>query len=603
MTRGTTTLSIKTKTTLFVVVTLGVLVALMASIQFRSSLSRVERIEEKQALAQTERVVRQIDHTIDNVGGTNSDWGWWDDTYEFVQDGNQEFIDDNVYADAFIPIGIDLLAVVDVDGEAVHDVWFTDDGEQPVPDALMTETRPGGLLADFSESAKATPGGVIEADGSVFVATSRAILPSDESGEPAGVLLMASEVDDGFVAELAELVNLEVVVEPCAAESCAGLSAEPRVSKTDTSIATDTVIEALDGTPVLRAQITEERSIYQESISGIQRVLMILIAVGTAAVVITVAGIRRLVINPLDRLGATVGEVGRTSDPSLRATVDRSDEIGELASGVNVMLARLQNSQRQLVEAKERIEGASEAKSRFLSRVSHELRTPINGVLAYAQLMQLDPLDEKSSESVEQIINAARHITELVDEFLDVARIEAGAIPLNLEPVSPGAIASEVIAMTKPLSAAQGTVVSLVAPDDALVQADALRLRQAVLNLVSNALKYGGSGEQVAISVRPSGEQVAIEVCDHGPGIPPDRLDRLFIPFDRLDADSTGKQGSGVGLSVTKQLVELMGGTVDVTSEVGVGATFTIALPTPPDVEEADTDVERGERADTPVPQ
>ncbi|MCB1026771.1 MAG: HAMP domain-containing protein [Microthrixaceae bacterium] len=595
-------MSIRTKTTLFVVITLGVLVALMVSIQFRSSLTRVEEIEEEQAIAQAERVVGQLDHTVDNVGGTNSDWGWWDATFEFAQDGNQEFIDDNVYADAFTPIGIDLLAVVDVDGNIVHQVWFTEDGEQSVPDGLLSLARPGAAFADFTTSPKATPGGLAEADGRVFVVTSRAILPSNEQGEHAGVLMMATEIDDGFVDDLAALVNLDVVVTPCSQESCAGLSTRPRISKTAEAITTDTVVEAADGTPVLRAQVAEERSIYQESVSGITRVLMILIAVGIAAVLITVAGIRRLVINPLDRLGSVVGEVGRTSDPSLRAEVDRSDEIGELAGGVNVMLARLQNSQRQLVDAKERIEGASDAKSRFLARVSHELRTPINGVLAYAQLMQLDPLDEATADSVEQIINAARHITALVDEFLDVARIEAGAIPLNLEPVNPAAIASEVIAMTKPLSEAQGTVISLAAPEDALVRADALRLRQAVLNLVSNAIKYGGSGRQVAISVRPSGRRFAIEVADEGPGIPADRLERLFIPFDRLDADDTGKQGSGVGLSVTQQLVELMDGTVEVTSEVGVGTTFTIVLPTPTEVDEAVLPSESEARYDTPVP-
>ena len=602
MTGGRTTLSIRTKTTLFVVATLGVLVALMVVIQFRTSLARVETIEEEQAVAQAERVVRQLDNTVSNVGGVNSDWGWWDATHEFVQDGNSEYIDDNVYADAFIPIGIDLLAIVDTEGDVVHDVWFSDDSELPVPDSLLALTQPGTSLGDFEADTHATPGGLVEADGSVFLATSRAILPSDESGASAGVLLMAREVDEEFVEDLAELVNLELVVEPCATASCDGLSSVPGISKTSGSITTNTASEAIDGSAVLRTQVTEERSVYQESVSGMQRVLLIMVVVGIAAVVITIAGIRRLVIDPLDRLGATVGEVGRTNDPSLRATVDRTDEIGELASGVNVMLARLQNYQQQLLEAKERIEGASEAKSRFLSRVSHELRTPINGVLAYAQLLQLDPLDDEAGESVDQIITAARHITALVDEFLDIARIEAGAIPLDIAPVDPGAIAAEVVSMTKPLSGAQGMEVSLTTQEDAPVRADALRLRQAVLNLVSNAIKYGG-GQPVSISVRPSGTRVAIDVCDHGPGIPSDQMDRLFVPFDRLDADRTGKQGSGVGLSVTKQLVELMDGTVEVTSEPGVGTTFTIELPAASDVDEAALHIEPGQRADASVGQ
>jgi signal transduction histidine kinase/sensor domain CHASE-containing protein len=600
MSGDSTTLPIRTKTTLFVVVTLGVLVALMVGIQFRASLARVERIEDEQAVAHAERVVRQLDNQVGSVGGINSDWGWWDATHEFVQDGNPEYIDDNVYADAFTPIGIDLLAIVDTEGDVVHDVWFSDDSELPVPDPLLALTKPSEALGDFAADTHATPGGIVEAEGSVFVATSRAILPSDESGASAGVLLMAREVDEEFVEDLAELVNLELVVEPCTAGSCEGLSSVPGISKTSGSITTNTASEAMDGTPVLQTQVTEARSVYQESVSGMQRVLIIMVGVGIAAVVITIAGIRRLVIDPLDRLGATVGDVARTNDPSLRATVDRADEIGELASGVNVMLARLQNSQQQLLEAKERIEGASEAKSRFLSRVSHELRTPINGVLAYAQLLQLDPLDDEAGESVDQIITAARHITALVDEFLDIARIEAGAIPLDIRPVDAGAIAAEVASMTKPLSGAQGTEVSLSTQGDTPVRADALRLRQAVLNLVSNAIKYGG-GQPVSIKVRPSGARVAIDVCDRGPGIPSDQIERLFVPFDRLDADKTGKQGSGVGLSVTRQLVELMDGTVEVTTELGVGTTFTIELPAASCVEGTELPVDPGPRADASV--
>ncbi len=320
---------------------------------------------------------------------------------------------------------------------------------------------------------------------------------------------------------------------------------------------------------------------YKESLDGIQRTLVILIAVGLFAVVFTVAGLRRLIIEPLERLGSTVAEVARTNDPSLRAPVSRTDEIGELAGGVNVMLARLENSQRQLVEAKAKVEGASEAKSRFLSRVSHELRTPINGVLAYAQLLQLDHPDGESRESVDQIITSARHITALVDEFLDIARIEAGAIPITIETISPAAITKEVIDMAQPLAHARGTTVELAGPHDALALADPVRLRQSVLNLVSNAIKYGPGDRPISVSITPQGSHTLIAVKDEGPGIPADQIDRLFIPFDRLDADKSDQKGSGVGLSVTKQLVELMHGTIDVESGSGIGTTFTITLPAP----------------------
>ncbi|MDA3041373.1 MAG: HAMP domain-containing sensor histidine kinase [Actinomycetota bacterium] len=246
------------------------------------------------------------------------------------------------------------------------------------------------------------------------------------------------------------------------------------------------------------------------------------------------------------------------------------------------MLARLENSHRQLLEANDRVEGASEAKSRFLSRASHELRTPINGVLAYAQLLQLDHPDDESRESIEQIITSARHITNLVDEFLDIARIEAGAIPINIERVNAASIVAEVVAMTRPLADAQSATLTLVETTETTVSADPLRLRQSVLNLVSNAIKYGRGNQPITITIGQDQGTATIEVRDHGPGIPADHMDRLFVPFDRLDADKSSQKGSGVGLSVTKQLIELMDGTIDVASEVGAGTAFAITLPTAP---------------------
>ncbi len=574
-------MSIRAKTTVFVVIALGVLTALMATVQFRTSLNRVEQIENDRAIDHAQRVIRQIDNSQVDLGGTNADWAWWDDSYEFIENNDDDFRDSNLYAEAFVPLGVDLFVFIDGDGAVVADAWYADGEEQSVPDEIIDLGQPGAPLGDFADDPQATPGGLVKAGDDMFLVTSRAILPSEMTGSPRGVLVMGRYVGENFVAELGELVNLDLSVEPCTGRICEGLSGDPLIAKSPDVVSTSTALAAIDGSPALRAEISAPRTMYKESLDGIQRTLVILIAVGLFAVVFTVAGLRRLIIEPLERLGSTVAEVARTNDPSLRAPVSRTDEIGELAGGVNVMLARLENSQRQLVEAKAKVEGASEAKSRFLSRVSHELRTPINGVLAYAQLLQLDHPDGESRESVDQIITSARHITALVDEFLDIARIEAGAIPITIETISPAAITKEVIDMAQPLAHARGTTVELTGPHDALALADPVRLRQSVLNLVSNAIKYGPGDRPISVSITPQGSHTLIAVKDEGPGIPADQIDRLFIPFDRLDADKSDQKGSGVGLSVTKQLVELMHGTIDVESGSGIGTTFTITLPAP----------------------
>ncbi|MDH3301547.1 MAG: ATP-binding protein [Acidimicrobiia bacterium] len=582
MRRGTGNLSIRTKTTVFVIVTLGVLTALMATVQFRTSLERIREIEDDQAMADADRVVRQLENSQDDLGGTTADWAWWDDTYDFIQDDNEDYRDSNLYADAFVPLGVDLVAFVNRDGEAVAQAWYRDEEERDVPAEVLTLGQPGGRLADFSEDTQATPGGLVAAGDDVFLITARAILPSATGDDWQGVLMMGRHVDEDFVAQLAQLTDVNLSVEQCVGGNCVDLSDEPKIIKDGDVVVTSSTIDAIDGSPILRAEVRAPRTVYNESLNGIQRALIILLAVGLGAVVFTVGGLNRLFIQPLETLGTTVAEVTRRNDPSLRAPVNRTDEIGELAGAVNVMLARLENTQRQLVDAKEKVEGASEAKSRFLSRVSHELRTPINGVLAYAQLLQLDHPDGDAGESIDQIITSARHITTLVDEFLDIARIEAGAIPITIETVDPTSVSWDAINMTQPLAEAEGTSVTLHGNDNVQALADPVRLRQVILNLVSNAIKYGRGDEPIAITVDSDGTSTIIEVRDHGPGIPANQLDRLFVPFDRLDADSSNQKGSGVGLSVTKQLVELMNGTIDVESQVGTGTAFTITLPAPP---------------------
>lgn len=581
----THTFSIRAKTTLFVIAALGILVGLVAGISAFSSHARIETIEDDRALEELDRVSRQLDNSIGDLGGTNADWAWWDDSYTFLQDGNQEFVDNNLYAEAFTPIGIDLFAYIDTDGNVISDAWYTDDGEQAVPEGLLDYARPGGEFADFASDTAAAPGGIVNVDGSVFLATVRAVIRSDFSGVPTGTLLMARAINADFAAELATLTGLDLQLTGCEAGVCGEQSSRPLISKTAEQISATGNINANDGTPALHLRIDGPRTMYRQSVEGIQTVLLAMLAVGALAVVFTIAGLRGLVVRPLENLGVTVADVGRTNNMSIRADVDRHDEIGVLASDLNVMLSRLERSQNELVAAKQQIEGASAAKSKFLARVSHEVRTPLNGVLAYAQLLQLDDLDSESGESVDQIIVAARHITDLVDEFLDIARIEAGTIPLSIDVVDPLALANEVIALTQPVAAENETSVTIARAETTAVLADPLRLRQVLLNLVSNAIKYGGTTRPIEVTCTIHGDRTHIVVRDYGPGIAPDQLHRLFVPFDRLDADGGTKSGTGLGLSVTKQLVELMDGNIEAESELGSGSAFIISLPRPPRLE------------------
>jgi PAS domain S-box-containing protein len=228
-------------------------------------------------------------------------------------------------------------------------------------------------------------------------------------------------------------------------------------------------------------------------------------------------------------------------------------------------------------------EQASKAKSDFLSRMSHELRTPLNSVLGFSQLLEMDDLPDHHGEAVGHIMRAGRHLLNLIDEVLDIARIESGNLELLLEHVPIRQVLGDAIDLARPL--AEGQQIALVTdlepcPDTFHVLADRQRLLQVMLNLLSNAVKYNHAGGRVGVSVEAvSPSVIRISVTDTGNGISVENIDRVFEPFDRLGAESSGVEGTGVGLTLTKYLVERMGGVIGVHSSLGQGTAFTVDLP------------------------
>ncbi len=224
---------------------------------------------------------------------------------------------------------------------------------------------------------------------------------------------------------------------------------------------------------------------------------------------------------------------------------------------------------------------ANQAKSEFLSRMSHELRTPLNAILGFAQLLEIDSLNPEQDESVGHILKAGRHLLELINEVLDISRIEAGRLSISLEPVPLGGLVQETLDLITPLAAKASVRLDAEAADipDRHILADRQRIKQVLLNLLSNAVKYNHPGGTVSLSYGETPEgRLRISVRDTGPGIPPEQMERLFIPFDRLGAEQTGVEGTGLGLTLSKRLVELMDGTLGVDSTVGQGSTFWVEM-------------------------
>ena len=276
------------------------------------------------------------------------------------------------------------------------------------------------------------------------------------------------------------------------------------------------------------------------------------------------------------------------------------DRLARLGAAVSHALEqRLLREEHQHAQenlrARQEAERANAAKSEFLSRMSHELRTPLNAILGFGQLLESDDLSKSQAESVYHILGAGRHLLHLVNEVLDISNVESGNLSTHCEEVDLHALLQKTVMLIRPLAAQRQVAVCLGEPPQepfhlpgVYVTADPQRLRQVLLNLLSNAVKYNKVGGKVTLDYRSGVGKLRLRVADTGPGIAADKVSRLFVPFDRLGVENRGIEGTGLGLTLSKGLMEAMGGTLGLEcppqfhgegESSQAGAVFWIELP------------------------
>ena len=234
------------------------------------------------------------------------------------------------------------------------------------------------------------------------------------------------------------------------------------------------------------------------------------------------------------------------------------------------------------IAAREEAEHASLAKSQFLSSMSHELRTPLNAILGFSQLIALDEKDEDRKKNIQEIIDGGNHLLDLINEVLDLARIESGNITLSIKEHSLNKIIKNTLPMIKPLAdkhaiQIDGNISSL---PDININVDDMRFKQVLLNILSNAIKYNSEKGKVTIDGSSTDENMfCLSISDTGKGFTIKQLSHLFEPFERFGADNSHIEGTGLGLVIAKDLIELMNGRITVESEIGKGSRFIIEIP------------------------
>ena len=280
-------------------------------------------------------------------------------------------------------------------------------------------------------------------------------------------------------------------------------------------------------------------------------------------------------VDPIQSIDGRLAAIA-SGDFEGHVDVENRDELGALAANVNRM-----NDQLRSVYAE--LEEASRHKSEFLANMSHELRTPLNAIIGFSQVLRdemVGPVNAKQAEYLDDITSSGNHLLSLINDVLDLSKVEAGQIELDVHPFSLREALERGVVMVRERATEDGVSVAFAPdPEVDVVDGDERRIKQVIFNLLSNAVKFTPAGGEVDVSALRVNGEVRVSVADTGPGIAPEDRDRIFEEFQQSESGLEQKEGTGLGLALSKRFVELHGGRIWVESEVGRGSTFTFALP------------------------
>jgi len=561
-------------------------------------MSGLNEIEEKDAQKYVEQVTAALSQEILHLERATVTWSSNDDTYAFIEDSNQEYINSNLGDGTFVALELNVMLFVDssgriVFGKAVDRLNGRELDMPPELPALFSDSNmPSGEFG--IEGIKS--GIILINKGPILIAT-QPILTSDDKGPARGILVFGRYLDDTLVSELAQVTLSELTLHridglltPELATALSSIREDSPIfvqALSNQNIAAYSLINDIYENPALITKVTLPRDIYLLGQEVVILHILAILGMGLVLAGLIMWVVHKQVLFRLTQLVSSINTISSSGDTKTRLSVGGTDELSVVAGTINGMLVALGESEIEINKRyeeeralRQNLEREIENRAEYTRALVHELKTPMTPVMAASELLLEDLTDPNMRKLVESIDRSALNLNRRIDELLDLARGEVGQLQLNLGPVDLLKLLADISEDVKTVAQLQGQVFTLDLPESLpLVIGDEERLKQVVQNILNNAIKFTPKEGEIILKASEDKGNLVVEVRDTGRGISEEEQKRLFEPYHRSESDRERFSGLGLGLALAKNFVELHSGQIWVESKQNEGTVFTFSIP------------------------
>lgn len=594
--------------------------------------------EEAQVNRNIQRLRNAVDADIDRLFRTAIDWGFWDETYDFVQGEHDTYIVDNLANDTLVNLGVNMMLFVNRDGELVFGKVINLDTaeDDPIPSEVDTYIASGSLLTNHQDT-NSRISGFIDVGNRVMMVVSVPILMNDAQGPLQGSLIIGRYIDDAYVTSLGDSLAISVqAAAPAQLDSLPDFATVFRNGQTnqttsaievisENQIAGYTILTDIQDEPVMIFRIDLPRDIYAQGQVSLNFFLLAMGAITIITLTCIWWGISHDILTPILSLSDTIARIRTTGELSLEIPIRGNDEIASLALDLKQMVRELdaahkalkrahdeleqrveerthelseanqklrqeihhhQQTQLELQQARDQALEALRLKTQILANISHDARTPLNVIMLRADMLKrghFGTITSKQIAAMDKILFHSQQLLGFFDNLVTEAQLTANKTTIHQAALVPQELLNDILNTMSPIAERKGLVLhGAVSPElPPQLMGDQERLSQIIINLVGNAIKFTESGQVQLQLLKSDDLEWIVKVSDTGQGIDEAALPHIFTPFWQVDGSMTrhANRGVGLGLSIVKQLVKLMDGHIDVNSKPGMGSTFIVRLP------------------------